>query len=220
MQYDNYITKENIIVTDISNNIKLTENYIYTKIIDLDLKILKINSDIMYDFIKVQFGEDIQMIRVKTTLTTALFRSYNLLLYPLEGFHELYTEIKTLFNNVLIDNKMNDNNTKYYIQCWLNYYKKGDFINWHGHWDPHVKSWHGFYCVDVEDSYTSYIIPNNNKVINIKSENNKIVISKSNGDKHKSSIWQYDHPRITIAFDIVPREYINFDTLINHWIPI
>lgn len=220
MQYDNYITKENIIVTDISNNIKLTENYIYTKIIDLDLKILKENSDIMYNFIRKQFCRDHKHFSGQSTLSTSLYNSYNLLLYPLEGFYELYTEIQTVFHDILIHNKMNDNNTKYYIQCWLNYYKKGEFINWHAHWDPECKSWHGFYCVDVEDSYTSYMIPNNNEVINIKSENNKIVISKSDGDKHKSSIWQYDIPRITIAFDIIPREHIEFQDPINHWIPI
>jgi hypothetical protein len=226
MQYKNEIItnilneKKNIMIIDISNNIKLTENYIYTKIIDLDLKLLKKNCDIMYNFIKKHFSTNNKDYSGQSTLTTQLYNSYNLLLYPLECFFELYTEIKNVFHDILVINNMNDTNKKYYIQCWLNYYKKNEFIDWHGHWHPDTESWHGFYCLDVENSYTSYKIPNNNEIINIKSENNKIVISKSDGDRHKSSNWQYDHPRITIAFDIVPREHIDFEYPVNHWIPI
>ena len=29
-----------------------------------------------------------------------------------------------------------------------------------------------------------------------------MVISKSNGDEHRTWPWQYDRPRITIAFDL------------------
>lgn len=53
------------------------------------------------------------------------------------------------------------------------------------------------------------------------SENNLLVISKSDGDSHKSSEWLFDDRiRVTIAFDIVPKEFINYDSWLNHWIPI
>lgn len=213
--------ESNNITIDIGKSILLTENYIYTKIINLNLKKIKDSSDIMNSLIKRKFlNSNVDYSDISKLITTSLFAQYNLLLYPLNGFHELYFEIRKLFYDILEYNNMQNNGTKYYIQCWLNYYKKGEFIDWHKHWPPENKTWHGFYCLDTDDSYTSYKIPNNSKIINIKSENNKIIISKSDGDTHKSSEWKKYNPRITIAFDIVPFEYINHEDTINHWMPI
>lgn len=197
--------------------IKVNHNYIYTKKLKLDLISLKNNCDIMYEFIKKQFSKEEKHFSGRSTMTTQLYGAYNLLLYPLDGFHELYNEIKTMFYAV----EQNHLYEKYYIQCWLNYYRKGEFIDWHSHWKPEDKSWHGFFCLDTENSYTSYKIPNNINIIDVKSENNLLIMNKSDGDLHKSSVWVYaDRPRITIAFDIVPRHNISYDNYINHWIPI
>jgi hypothetical protein len=175
----------------------------------------------MYDLIKKNFSENKKDYTGQSTLTTQLFKSYNLLMYPLPEFHELFNEIKKMFFEI-IEKDITISKKKYYIQCWLNYYKKGDFIDWHRHWPRETKSWHGYYCVDTEGSFTSYIIPNNeDKIIDIISEDNLLIMSKSDGDRHRSSEWlNNDRPRITIAFDIVPREYICYDILLNHWVPV
>ena len=57
--------------------------------------------------------------------------------------------------------------------------------------------------------------------VKIESKDNLLVIGKSDNDKHRSSVWNQDTPRITIAFDILPVSsiYKEFNTL-NHWIPI
>ena len=208
---------ENTHTVSIHDNIELVEKYIFKCKLNLNLNELNTSSDIMYHFIKKNFSNNRADYAGKSTLTTKLYSSYNLLLYPLPGFHELYNEIKDVFHKV-----NPSSNEKYYMQCWLNYYQKGDFIDWHKHWEPESKSWHGFYCVNAESSYTSYKLPHiDTKIIDIQSENNLLVLSRSDGDKHKSSEWLYeDRPRITIAFDIVPRQYIDHKFPLNHWIPI
>ena len=106
----------------------------------------------------------------------------------------------------------------------MNIYRKGDFIDWHTHWPKEKNSWHGFFCVDCEPSYTTYRLPNRYEPVNVTSENNLLVIGKSDNDRHRSSEWPYtDRDRITIAFDIIPRQSIvpcfPYDGALNHWIP-
>ena len=52
-----------------------------------------------------------------------------------------------------------------------------------------------------------------------------VFLSKSLDDQNRTWAWEYDHPRITIAFDILPASNIlNFEGENkmgkNHWIPI
>lgn len=204
--------------------LKIYDDYIYTKKLDLKTDILKRTSLVLYDQILKNFGDGRKDYGGQSTMTTQLYSNYNALLYPYPGMHILYKEIKKFFYEASgIDP---DNRNEFYIQCWLNVYKKGDYINWHGHWPSECNSWHGFYCVDCEinnrtSSGTLYRIPNNKNEVYVPSENNLLVISKSDGDKHKSTEWlDEENPRITIAFDIVPSRHINAEFWINHWIPI
>jgi len=146
-------------------------------------------------------------------LTTQGFEHYNLLMYPFDGFHSLYFEIQKLFR------QCNQNDETYYIRCWLNIYEKGNFVDWHVHFPPKCESWHGFFCVDCEPSVTTYQLPNISESVDVVSENNLLVISKSNGDRHRTWPWEYsDRDRITIAFDIVSAKCTG--EFLNHWIPI
>jgi hypothetical protein len=145
--------------------------------------------------------------------TTKVHDQYNLFLHPLEEFHSLYFEIQKLFR------QLNTNQEEYYIQCWLNLYKQGNFIDWHEHYPAHLNAYHGFYCVDCEPSKTSYRLPNVEDIVDIDSKNNLLVLSKSDGDWHRTWPWQFaDRDRITIAFDIVPRECTT--AFPGVWIPI
>lgn len=206
------------------NNINLYSNFIYTRKMDLDLEELRSTSHFMYQFIKDHFEENNSDFDAQHTLDKNLFNKYNLLLYPLPGLHKLYESIKETFHMCNRHKYGEEPYNDYYIQCWLNFYKKGQFINWHTHGTKHFESWHGFYCLDVEpNSSTTYRIPGDLE-LDVKSENNLIVLSKSGEDLHKSSEWHDEtRPRITIAFDIVPAvrlmESGNYSNL-NHWMPI
>lgn len=192
--------------------LKTIHNYIHLFKFSLDKNKLIHSSKNLYELVKNNLYTNQQ---IKSTISTDLYERYNYLMYPSDEIHKLYTEIKTAF-----DSLKDDPNKKYYIQCWLNYYNKGDFIDWHCHWEKEKETWHGFYCLDCEPSFTSYKLPNIKDPINIYSEDNLMVISKSNGDEHRTWPWEYDKPRLTIAFDIVPYEYINYKQWTNHWLPI
>lgn len=204
--------------------LKLYEDYLYTRKLDLDLHTQRLTADIMYNFVKERFstsdhsGQD--------TMVYELYLKYNYFMYALPGIHELYTSVKETFIECIKhkNNGVDPYGGKYYIQCWLNFYNKGQFIDWHKHWPSEYKAWHGFYCLDVEpDSSTFYKLPNGT-LLDVKSENNLLVLGPSDGDEHRSSDWNQDKPRVTIAFDIVPAE-IMFKTnttfvIDNHWVPL
>jgi len=191
-------------------------NYVHTKKLNLNLEKMIDSSKMMYHIIRTNFSKDKERYGVNAPITTKLYTSYNLLMYWFPEFHELFQEICTFFKEV----KDKDDDKKYYIQCWLNVYNKGECIDWHGHWHPEKKVWHGFYCVYTEpNSGTHYKLPPNGEECFVPSEDNLIVLGKSDGDSHKSTEWtDENHPRVTIAFDIVPRESISRG--LNHWIPI
>lgn len=209
----------------------------------LDLVQLRKTADIMHGIITQNFKSnlDFDYTGSNSTQTTKLFAQYNFLMYLLPGIHELYFTISNVFRACLKDHYGSTKNNKFFIQSWMNYYKKGEFIDWHSHSPKDVGGWHGFLCLDTEpDSYTSYRWPKDpkrkNLIIDVPSKNGSIIIGRSNGDEHKSSVWEFENKsRITIAFDIDPLDaYItpnwttNFDNnnfllppmLINHWIPI
>jgi hypothetical protein len=200
-------------------------NRLYTKKINLNLPDITKSANTLNDLILKKFDPNnelelvnwVQLSVVKKQpwpKTTNLFHLYNLLMYPLPEIHELHKEIKEFFYQVNPNTK-----NKHYIQCWLNIYNKGDYLDWHGHW-PQPDAWHGFYCVNVEpNSSTEYKIPGLDKNVTVNSLNNLLVIGRGN-DSHRTSEWIDDTPRITIAFDIVPRKFIPYDKWLNHWIPI
>ena len=198
---------------------KIYKDYIITTKLNLDLVEMKnscykmkgvIDKNFREKILEVEYAEDEGKL---TPLTTQGFEHYNLLMYGFDGFHSLYFEIQKLFRQV---NQIDDN---YYIQCWLNIYEKDNFVDWHNHYPPKCNSWHGFFCVDCEPSKTTYQLPDMADTIDITSENNLLVLSKSNGDRHRTWPWEYaGRDRITVAFDIVPANHTG--EFLNHWIPI
>jgi hypothetical protein len=179
----------------------------------------------MYKFIIHEFpdkpGNDYDG---QSTMTTKLYQRYNLLMYPAPQMYELYEFISKAFRHVSGCDK------NYFIQCWLNVYKKGDFIDWHVHWPKEAESWHGYFGVDVKDSVTTYKIPTNNKQVDVVNQDGQVIISPSSDDAHRTWPWPHDEPRITVAFDIVPDSYfwegghLSMDAdraiMINHWLPV
>ena len=191
---------------------KTLNNYVHVDTLNIDLESMVQSCTTMRDIIEKHFGQSEKGYTGQSTMTTGVFQAYNLLMYPLPQMHELYEGIRSTFH------KINDKKDEtFYIQCWLNYYNKGDFIDWHNHWPPSCNSWHGFFCVNCEPSSTTYKLQDGT-VVDVESKNNNLVISKSDGDLHRTWPWEYDEPRITIAFDIIPARHLPF--IINHWMPI
>ena len=52
------------------------------------------------------------------------------------------------------------------------------------------------------------------------SKDGYLMVSQ-NGDKHSTQPWEYEQPRITLAFDVAPESEINpYDFHPNHWTPL
>lgn len=153
------------------------------------------------------------------TAITAKHGFYNLFTFPVKELIELYDYMREQIGPKL------DPDTTYVLKGWLNVYRAGERIDWHDHWAPKFRVWHGFYCVNVGDSATIYRIPGRPDEVRIKSEPGLLVFGKSDGDKHSSTAWtDVDTPRVTLAFDIVPIDTLcpnrDFDGLhLNHYIP-
>lgn len=148
--------------------------------------------------------------------TGAIHKNYNLFTLPNKEISKLYREL-VKYCLPLLNNKKD-----YWVQCWFNVFRKGEKVNWHAHWPPEKKVWHGFYCVNVGESYTEYKIPNVKDIIKIPSKEGRLVFGKSDGDEHKSSPWYSEEkPRITIAFDVIPVSSLTQDNsfYLNHYIP-
>ena len=208
-------------------NVNLYNNYIYTRKLNLDVKEQKDTSYKMYDYINDNFTSDEFDYSDTSTLTTKLYSQYNYLLYPYPGIGKLYNGIRETFYSCYHHMYGEPVKEEYHMQCWLNFYKTGDFIDWHQHWDKEYDSWHGFYCVDVEpNSETIYHFHDGSHPnVHIKSENDLLVIGLSGRDSHRSSEWNESYPRITIAFDIIPTRTLNVvDSttrhIKNHWVPL
>ena len=131
--------------------------------------------------------------------TTASYIQYNLLSFPIESFQNLYHNMVSVIKPCLPKET-------HVLQCWLNVFRGGEFIDWHSHRDKKYKVIHGFYCVNVTPSFTEYKfkhIPN--EIFKIESKEGLLVFGKSNDDIHRSSPWNNPSvPRISIAFDIIP----------------
>jgi len=196
-------------------DLKTHENYVTTVELEIDLKKVKESCYKLQEQIKnFEITEDgYQDASGKAPITTRVHDQYNLFMYGLEGFHPLFFEIQKLFRS------LNHNPGEYYILSWLNLYKFGEYVDWHEHYPSTHNTWHGFYCVDCEPSKTTYILPNKSAHLDIVSRNNLLVMSPGSGDWHRTWPWEFkDRDRITIAFDIVPRDRLYVRS--KFWIPI
>ena len=219
----------------------LTEHVpgLYSAECNLDLVALKCSTREIEEIVKKSFKASKSDYRGQSTTTTKLYSKYNFCLYPLPMINELYWTIHQMFHTCLTEFHKGRVENKFVMQSWLNVYQKGEFIDWHSHTDTAIGGWHGFYCLNTEPESSTYYKWENDPSktqIEIKSKNNLIVIGATNGDKHKSSVWTEEEPRITIAFDILPADkvYENSQRMygsyikamrknacyVNHWIPM
>ena len=150
--------------------------------------------------------------------TSANNMHYNLFSFPDAELSKLYKFMVESITPLLDDEP-------YVLKSWMNVYRAGQNVHWHGHWPSEFRVWHGFYCVNVGESATHYRIPKIEDIIVVPSKEGRLVIGKSDGDKHKSTPWtDPTSVRITLAFDIVPLSTLGKDhpyenTMINHFMP-
>lgn len=184
-----------------NNYITYIDNFLWgSKLSDINLKkLIEESLEIEY-YVEKNFSNDISQNKFFVNLnSTNKFYLYNFFSFPFFEAQKLFSKIKESILPCL----PKDN---YLMQSWVNVYHKGQFVDWHGHVPKEYKAIHGFFCVNTETeaSYTDYKFDHMNEIVRVKSEDGLLVFGKSFNDLHRSSVWNNDTPRITIAFDIVP----------------
>ena len=153
------------------------------------------------------------------SVSTIKWREYNVFQFYHDGIYNLYKSISDTVKEACAYYDLDFDKQKYMIQGWFNInYNHTGKLDWHDHGGPYAPYFHGYYCVNAEPSVTYYRVfgeqvDNHNK-------NNRMIISEM-GHPHAMGDWDWDGPRVTIAYDVMPLEsIINSDAGQQHWIPL
>lgn len=192
----------------------LIDNYLYSQ------ETTELNNDELFnecmrveDFL-IRAIQDPAPLQDYGCFTSANYNKYNLFNFHTKNINKLFGIFQKYIKPTL------DKNEQYMIQCWLNVFREGQFIDWHAHWPAEHKVTHGYYCVNVGDSITSYKFPSTGVEYDVSNKNGLLVFGESAGDFHKSSAWtDKSKERITIAFDILPIFNIADYPINNHYVP-
>lgn len=141
--------------------------------------------------------------------------SYNLFHFYSKEIYNLQNDIKKLVIEACDYYDIDFNQQNYYIHGWFNYWPgqsniaiHPDKLRYHDHGDLSPNLFHGYYCVSAEPSITHYKI-DGERFDNI-NKDNRIIVSK-NGYPHSPGKWVKNSPRITIAYNISPLEFLPKD---------
>lgn len=154
------------------------------------------------------------------SVSTVKWREYNVFQFYTPEIYDLYLNIKDMVKEACEYYELNFKNERFMIQGWfnINHAKKGK-LDWHDHGPSGAPNFHGYYCVNAEPSQTHYSIFGKEVINNNK--NNRAILSEM-GHQHAMADWDWDGPRITMAYDIVPlRDLMKFgEGNEQHWIPL
>lgn len=149
------------------------------------------------------------------------WRTFNIFDFPNKEIHNIYKNVRDLTKEACDYYGFDFYKRKYYIHGWFNYWgnkvQKGNDptkYDYHDHGD-YSGAFHGYYSLSAEPSSTYYKI--NDEIFENVNKNNRVIVAK-NGAPHSIGPWLQDYPRITIAYNICP---INFlDPSVTHYIPL
>ena len=208
----------------------MKDHKFFERYLDNDLKDLSFQLSNRYDLI-----EDAKLTGVTKdtdgswassgSLSTVKWQQYNVFQFHISGVHELYKNISSMVKEACEYYSINFEEQQYMVQGWfnINHAGKGK-LDWHDHAAPgqYAPYFHGYYCVSAEPSITSYKLFNNDSmIVENTNKNNRAILSEM-GHPHAMGDWDWNGPRITIAYDIMPlKNLIPFGPdQEQHWIPL
>lgn len=154
------------------------------------------------------------------SISTVKWRQYNVFQFHSAGIYNLYKSIREMAIEACEYYDIDFYKNKYMVQGWfnINYAKKGK-LDWHDHGPTGAPNFHGYYCVNAEPSTTYYKVFD--KEVENKNINNRAILSEM-GHPHAQADWDWEGPRITIAYDLIPLADIikNAKDQEQHWIPL
>jgi hypothetical protein len=205
-----------------SDSLSTIPHKFFERFIDNDLEDLV--NFLQFQYKRIENGEMIKGSKNTETPwdssnseTTIQWNKYNAFQFYHPSIHKLVSSVKSMTIEACDYYGVNYEEQQFMTQSWfnINYTKKGK-LDWHDHGGGGAPFFHGYYCVNSEPSTTHYKVFDK-EVENI-NKNNRAILSET-GHPHAMADWDWDGPRITIAYDVAPlRNIINAPE--QHWIPL
>jgi hypothetical protein len=159
-------------------------------------------------------------------ISTQLGMEYNVFNFDHNGIKNLQNALREMTKEACEYYNLNFDDKEYMIHGWYNYDPKtdgGSGVNpiknnvfMHDHMGGEgAPVFHGYYCVNAEPSITYYKI-NGIDLFENHNKNNRAILSET-GHPHGRDDWFEEKPRITIAYDICPR---NMNIPTDLWIKL
>lgn len=154
------------------------------------------------------------------SVSTIKWRQYNVFQFHIDGIYNLYKAVADVVHEACDYYGLDFEKEQFMIQGWFNInYAKSGKLNWHDHGPWGAPNFHGYYCVSAEPSSTYYQVFD--KEVENVNKNNRLVLSEM-GHPHAMGDWNWDGPRITVAYDVIPLRYLKEagQSQEQHWIPL
>jgi hypothetical protein len=164
--------------------------------------------------------KDNESWKQSNSVSTMKWREYNVFQFHIDELYDLYKSISDMTKEACEYYEIDFEKQKFFIQGWfnINHTKKGK-LDWHDHGPWGAPNFHGYYCVKAEPSSTYY------KVFDKEVENKNIdgrAILSEMGHPHAQADWDWEGPRVTVAYDVIPLFGLKENGMHQeqHWIPL
>jgi hypothetical protein len=164
--------------------------------------------------------QDNELWKSSQSVSTMKWRQYNVFQFHSVGLFNLFKSVRSMTLEACEYYNLDFDKQNFMIQGWfnINHIKRGK-LDWHDHGPFGAPNFHGYYCVKAEPSSTYYRVFD--KEVENKNVDNRAILSEM-GHPHAQADWDWDGPRITVAYDIIPlSDILKFaKDQEQHWIPL
>jgi hypothetical protein len=151
------------------------------------------------------------------SITTAKWNKYNVFQFYHPAIYDLFKAVRSMTLEACEHYNVDFDKEQFWVQGWFNInYNHIGKLDWHEHGGQGAPWFHGYYSVKAEPSITHYKIFD--KEIENHNKNNRAILSET-GHPHAMADWDWEGPRITIAYDVIPFRGVmhNWE---QHWVPL
>lgn len=151
--------------------------------------------------------------------STVKWREYNVFQFHNKEIYNVFLNVKDALKEACDYYGVDFEKEQFMVQGWFNITHKGKGkLHWHDHGQPGAPNFHGYYSVKAEPSKTHYSVYG--EMIDHENIDNKLIVSEM-GHQHAMADWDWEGPRITIAYDLVPlQSLILAKAPEQHWVPM
>lgn len=163
---------------------------------------------------------DNEFWKQSNSVSTMKWRQYNVFQFHSSGLYSLYSSVSDMVKEACTYYDLDFNEQQYMVQGWFNInYTKSGKLDWHDHGPDGAPNFHGYYSVSAEPSITHYRVFD--KDIENHNINNRAILSEM-GHPHAQADWDWEGPRITVAYDVIPLKDLKKFAMDQeqHWIPL